>query len=202
MSQNQNQSPDLTPSEGAVPSDMEGKGPETGTQSAFESAPAPSAELESVKAELEKVTRELESIKQEKDKLYEQFLRLAADFDNFRKRTAKEKECLFDDARAVSLAALLPVLDNLERVKGVENTSLDDYKKGVEMIINQFTETLNILGLEEIEAMGLPFDPMLHEAVAHVEDEKAGENTVVEVLRKGYRVGDKILRHAAVKVAN
>lgn len=167
-----------------------------------ESQTQPKGELEKLKEQLEEATNQLEALKQEKEQQYDQYLRLAAEYDNYRKRTTKEKENLFDEARAFTIAALLPVLDNLDRVKGVENTTLEDYKKGVEMIIAQLFEILKALGVEEIEALNKPFDPMLHEAVAHIEDENLGENTVVEVLQKGYRIGERVLRHSAVKVAN
>lgn len=162
----------------------------------------PGEELENLKRQLDEATKELEALKQEKEKQYDQYLRLAAEYDNYRKRTAKEKENLFEDARAITMAALIPVLDNLERVKAVESIAFEDYKKGVEMIITQLFEILKALGVEEIEAQNKPFDPMLHEAIAHIEDEAVAENTVVEVLQKGYRIGDRVLRHSTVKVAN
>lgn len=157
---------------------------------------------DTVNEELEKVKQELEKAKQELNEQKDQYIRLAAEYDNYRKRTIKEKDNIFEESKAFTLACLIPCLDNLDRVMSVENANLEDYKKGVEMTISHLFETLKTLGVEEIDALGKPFDPMLQEAVAHIEDENAGENTVVEVLQKGYKIGDRVLRHAAVKVAN
>ena len=131
----------------------------------------------------------------------DQFLRLAAEYDNYRKRTAKEKEGLWTDAKADTVQAFLPVYDNLERAMKQE-TSDEAYKKGVEMTMTQLKEVLTKLGIEEIPALGEPFDPNLHNAVMHVEDEGAGENTIVDVFQTGFKSGDKVVRFAMVKVAN
>mgnify|MGYP004563800469 FL=1 len=131
----------------------------------------------------------------------DKYLRLAAEYDNYRKRTAKEKESIYGDAKADTIKPLLAVYDNLER--GIaQYDEADAHRQGLELILRQFTETLTKLGVTEIEAKGQPFDPGLHNAVMHVEDETAGENTVVEVFQKGFMLGDKVLRFAMVKVAN
>lgn len=131
----------------------------------------------------------------------DKYLRLAAEYDNYRKRTAKEKENIYGDAKADTIKPLLAVYDNLER--GIaQYDEADAHRQGLELILRQFTETLTKLGVTEIEAKGQPFDPGLHNAVMHVEDEEAGENTVVEVFQKGFMLGDKVLRFAMVKVAN
>ena len=131
----------------------------------------------------------------------DKYLRLAAEYDNYRKRTAKEKESIYGDAKADTIKPLLAVYDNLER--GIaQYDEADAHRQGLELILRQFTETLTKLGVTEIEAKGQPFDPSLHNAVMHVEDETAGENTVVEVFQKGFMLGDKVLRFAMVKVAN
>ena len=131
----------------------------------------------------------------------DKYLRLAAEYDNYRKRTAKEKENIYGDAKADTIKPLLAVYDNLER--GIaQYDEADAHRQGLELILRQFTETLTKLGVTEIEAKGQPFDPGLHNAVMHVEDETAGENTVVEVFQKGFMLGDKVLRFAMVKVAN
>ena len=131
----------------------------------------------------------------------DKYLRLAAEYDNYRKRTAKEKENIYGDAKADTIKPLLAVYDNLER--GIaQYDEADVHRQGLELILRQFTETLTKLGVTEIEAKGQPFDPGLHNAVMHVEDEEAGENTVVEVFQKGFMLGDKVLRFAMVKVAN
>ena len=131
----------------------------------------------------------------------EKYLRLAAEYDNFRKRTAKEKEAIWNDAKADAALAFLPVYDNLERALKQE-TADEAYKKGVEMTMNQLKTVLEKLGITEIEALGQPFDPTLHNAVMHIEDENFGENTVAEVFQAGFRLGDKVVRFAMVKVAN
>lgn len=131
----------------------------------------------------------------------EQFLRLAAEYDNYRKRTAKEKENLWTDAKADTVQAFLPVYDNLERAMKQE-TSDEAYKKGVEMTMNQLKEVFAKLGVTEIEAQGRPFDPNLHNAVMHIEDENLGENTVAQVFQAGFMLGEKVIRFAMVQVAN
>ena len=131
----------------------------------------------------------------------DKYLRLAAEYDNYRKRTAKEKESVYGDAKADTIKPFLTVLDNLERGIAQYDES-DVHRQGLELILRQFTEALTKLGVTEIEAKGQPFDPGLHNAVMHVEDETAGENTVVEVFQKGFMLGDKVLRFAMVKVAN
>ena len=129
------------------------------------------------------------------------FLRLAAEYDNYRKRTAKEKESIWADAKASVVTSFLPVYDNLERALK-QDTADEAYKKGVEMTMTQLKEVLSKLGVTEIEAAGQPFDPKLHNAVMHVEDEAFGENTVAEVFQAGFQLGEKVIRFAMVKVAN
>ena len=129
------------------------------------------------------------------------FLRLAAEYDNYRKRTAKEKESIWADAKASVVTSFLPVYDNLERALK-QDTADEAYKKGVEMTMTQLKEVLSKLGVTEIEAAGQPFDPNLHNAVMHVEDEAFGENTVAEVFQAGFQLGEKVIRFAMVKVAN
>ena len=129
------------------------------------------------------------------------FLRLAAEYDNYRKRTAKEKESIWADAKASVVTSFLPVYDNLERALK-QDTADEAYKKGVEMTMTQLKEVLSKLGVTEIEAAGQPYDPQLHNAVMHVEDEAFGENTVAEVFQAGFQLGEKVIRFAMVKVAN
>lgn len=131
----------------------------------------------------------------------DKYLRLAAEYDNYRKRTAKEKENLYGDAKADTVKPFLAVYDNLER--GVaQYDEADVHRQGLELILRQLTEELKKLGVTEIPALGETFDPAVHNAVMHVEDENAGENAVVEVFQKGFMMGDKVLRFAMVKVAN
>ena len=131
----------------------------------------------------------------------EQFLRLAAEYDNYRKRTAKEKESLWAEAKADTVQAFLPVYDNLERAMKQE-TADEAYKKGVEMTMNQLREVFAKLGVTEIEALGKPFDPNLHNAVMHIEDGGLGENVVSQVFQAGFLLGEKVIRFAMVQVAN
>ena len=131
----------------------------------------------------------------------EQFLRLAAEYDNYRKRTAREKENLWTEAKADTVQAFLPVYDNLERALK-QDTADEAYKKGVEMIMAQMNEVFAKLGVTEIEAQGQPFDPNLHNAVMHIEDENLGENTVAQVFQAGFMLGEKVIRFAMVQVAN
>ncbi len=131
----------------------------------------------------------------------DQFLRLAAEYDNYRKRTAKEKENLWTEAKADTVQAFLPVYDNLDRAMKQE-TADEAYKKGVEMTMNQLKEGFGKRGVTEIEAGGRPFDPNLHNAVMHIEDENLGENTVAQVFQAGFMLGEKVIRFAMVQVAN
>ena len=131
----------------------------------------------------------------------DKYLRLAAEYDNFRRRSQKEKEAIYDDVKADTVKLFLPVYDNLERALK-HGTEDEAYRKGVEMIMNQFNATLEKLGVTPIECLGEKFDPALHNAVMHVEDEEKGENEIVEVFQKGFKLGDKVIRFAMVKVAN
>ena len=129
-------------------------------------------------------------------------MRLFAEYDNFRKRTVKEKEGIYADAYIYALSQILPVLDNLERAAAFENADAEALRKGLELTLKSFSETLEKMGVHEIEALGKTFDPNVHNAVMHVDDEAFGESEVVEVFAKGYARGDKVLRHSMVKVAN
>ena len=131
----------------------------------------------------------------------EKYLRLAAEYDNYRKRTAKEKESAWTEAKAQTVTAFLPVYDNLERALK-QPTSDEAYKKGVEMTMKGLQDALTNLGVEVIPALGETFDPNRHNAVMHVDDEEAGENTIVEVFQQGFLCGEKVIRFSMVKVAN
>ena len=131
----------------------------------------------------------------------DRYLRLLAEYDNYRKRSQKEKDGLYGDIKADTVTKFLPVYDNLMRALA-QSTEDEAYRKGVEMIANQFNATLEKLGVEKIESLGQTFDPVLHNAVMHVEDEEKGENEIVEVFQEGFKLGDKIIRFAMVKVAN
>lgn len=129
-------------------------------------------------------------------------LRMMAEYENFRKRVAKEKETIYSDAVCDTAAQLLPMLDNLERALASESDKESSMYKGVEMIMKQCEEIFTKMGISEIEAMGKTFDPNLHNAVMHDEDETKGESEITAVFQKGYTRGDKVLRYSVVKVSN
>ena len=151
--------------------------------------------------ETDPLLTELESLKDQAAKQEDKYLRLAAEYDNYRKRTAKEKEALWADVKADTAAAFLPVYDNLERALK-QGCSDEAFRKGVEMTMNQLKEVLSKLGITEIDALGQPFDPKYHNAVMHVEDPSLGENEVAEVFQTGFVLGEKVIRCSMVKVAN
>ena len=132
---------------------------------------------------------------------HDSFLRLAADYDNFRKRTIKEKEQSYGNGKADAVEKILPVYDNLERALN-QPTEDEAYKKGVEMTMKELVGILSGLGVEIFGNVGDSFDPNLHNAVMHVEDESFGENTICQVFQKGFKIGEKIVRFAMVQVAN
>ena len=129
------------------------------------------------------------------------YLRLLAEYDNYRKRSQKEKDSLYADIKADTVTKFLPVYDNLVRALK-QGTEDEAYRKGVEMIMNQFCSTLEKLGVTKTESLGQKFDPKFHNAVMHVDDEEKGENEIVEVFQQGFMLGDKVIRFAMVKVAN
>ncbi|MGN0606848.1 MAG: nucleotide exchange factor GrpE [Oscillospiraceae bacterium] len=134
---------------------------------------------------------------EEKDK----YLRLFAEYDNYRKRTAKEKTEIYGDAASKTVAEILPAIDNFERALEAE-TSDEAYKNGIQMIFNQIQEILKKIGVTEIDALNQPFNPNIHVAIKQMDDENFGENTVCQVFQKGYKLGDRIVRPAMVAVAN
>ena len=167
---------------------------ETPVEEAPEAMVEEVSETDALRAELESAQNDLAA---EKDKN----LRLRAEYDNFRKRSARERDNIYADVKADTLKKLLPIFDNLERALRQE-TADEAYKKGVKMTMTQFLEALQALGVTPIDCVGKEFDPERHNAVMHIEDESCGENTVVEVLQQGFMLGDKVLRFAIVKVAN
>lgn len=144
-------------------------------------------------------TAELEKALQDAN---DKHLRTLAEYDNYRKRSVREKEQAYADSKAAVLTELLPVLDNFERAAGNKDAALADYQKGVDMIFNQFTEIFKKLGVEAYGEAGDTFDPNIHSAVMHTEEDGAPENSVTDVFSKGYRLGERILRPAVVKVVN
>ena len=144
---------------------------------------------------------EFEKAQQALAKEHDSYLRLAAEYDNFRKRSQREKDNLYTEIRAETVGKFLPVYDNLERALQQE-TADEAFKKGVEMTMNQLTNVFEALGVKAFGTAGEAFDPALHNAVMHCEDEALGENVIAEVFQKGFTLGDKVVRFAMVKVAN
>lgn len=166
--------------------------PETKT----EEKAAEEAEIKTVSQE------EYDKLKAEFDAQKEQFLRMAAEYDNFRKRTEKEKLATFDNAIATTVEAFLPVSDNFALALASGVTEGEDFRKGIEMIAKQLENAFTQLNVVEFGERGEMFDPQLHNAVARVDDEELEEDQIVSVYQKGYRIGDKIIRHAMVQIAN
>ncbi len=144
---------------------------------------------------------EIENLKAELESKNDLLLRTAAEFDNFKKRTEREKLTVAEFAKAGLIKQLLPILDNIDRAALSEKGS-EDYIKGIEMIVKQFEGVAGNLGIEEIAKVGDTFNPELHEAVMHTEDETVAENTITQVLQKGYKIGSTVIRPAMVQVAN
>ena len=145
---------------------------------------------------LEALQTELEE--EEKD----QYMRVLAEYDNYRKRTDREKAATYDSATADTIAQFLPVVDNMELALAQADCSAEDLRKGVQMIQKNLNDILSKMGVAVMGTVGEPFNPEYHQAVSHIEDESLGENVIATVYRKGYRIGDKIVRHATVIVAN
>lgn len=159
-----------------------------------------STKSQSDKKKIKKLEEELATATARADEINEKYMRMLAEYDNFRKRSAKEREGVYADAVSDTLSSILPVLDNLERAEACKDA--EGLAKGLELTLKSFRDTLERLGIQEIEALGKTFDPNVHNAVFHVEDDAYGENEIVEVLMKGYMKGDKVVRYAMVKVAN
>lgn len=139
--------------------------------------------------------------KQDYDELDDRYKRILAEFENFKKRSAKEREGLYNSILSDVIEVILPVVDNLENAAKVE-TKDESYKQGVELVLKQFKDVLASKGIEEIKAVGETFDPSLHEAVSSVQDDTKGEKEIVQEYRKGYKIGNRVIRHSMVVVAN
>ena len=159
-------------------------------------------EVKEKKERKSKAQAELEKVKAELESKNDLLLRTAAEFDNFKKRTERERLTVAEFAKANIIKELLPILDNIDRAESLEDKSGEDYIKGIEMIVKQFCSLSEKLGIAELAQVGDSFDPNCHEAVMHIEDEALGENVIAEVLQKGYKIGDTVIRPAMVKVAN
>ncbi len=167
-----------------------------------EEAPAPEAEAPEAPApeEQEAKPTEAETLKKSLDELNDRYLRMLAEYDNYRRRSQKERESIYADVRASTVIKFLPVYDNLARA--AQHETDDETRKGVEAILTQLKTILEGLGVTEIPAVGKKFDPALHEALLHIDDEKYGEGEIVLELEKGFKLGDKVIRYAKVQVAN
>ena len=147
------------------------------------------------------LNEQISKLKDELADVKDRHTRLIAEFDNLKKRSAKEREGLYNSIIGDIISSLLPVIDNLEKATEAE-TKDEEYKKGIELVLKQFKDVLTANGVKEIEAVGQPFDPELHEAVSMIQDEKLGEKIVAQEYRKGYMIGNKVIRHSMVVVAN
>ena len=166
---------------------------------------AENEEVQTEEVQSEEVTSQdavIAELQKELDAARDAHIRTLAEYDNYRKRTAKEKDATWLEAKASCMSELLPMLDNFDRALGVTDSDFESYKKGVEMIYQGFTDTLKKLGVEAFGEEGDEFDPNFHSAVMHIDDEALGENVLAQVFLKGYKIGDKVLRPAMVKVAN
>lgn len=158
-------------------------------------------ELQKENTEICKEDTQLNAVKSELEETTDRLKRLMAEFDNFKKRSAKEREGLYNTLLSDIVSSFLPVVDNLEKAVNSESTD-EVYKQGVELVLKQFMDVLTSLGVKEIEGVGSTFNPEYHEAVSSVQDETLGEKEVKELFRKGYKIGEKVIRHAMVVVAN
>ena len=139
--------------------------------------------------------------KQDYDELDDRYKRILAEFENFKKRSSKEREGMYNSVLSDVVEVILPVLDNLENAAKVE-TEDENYKQGIELVLKQFKDVLKSKGIEEIEAIGSTFDPELHEAVGSIQDDNLGEKEIAQEYRKGYKIGTRVIRHSMVVVAN
>lgn len=145
---------------------------------------------------------ELEKLRQELDEHKQQYLRVLAEYDNFRKRTANEKSAIYNNAVSDTVQAILPIADNIDLAVNQENASAENMLKGVEMIQAQINAAFDKLGITSVGKVGETFDPNICNAIAHIEDDNQEENIISQVYQKGYMLGDRVIRHAMVQVAN
>ena len=156
---------------------------------------------EEKKEEVQKEVTQNDEKQAELDEINDRYKRVLAEFENYKKRSQKEREGMYNSILGDVVEVMLPVLDNLENAAKVE-TQDENYKKGVELVLKQFQDVLKSKGVEEIKALGETFDPELHEAVSSVQDDSKGEKEIVQEYRKGYKIGHRVIRHSMVVVAN
>ena len=171
------------------------------TKQTVETAEEVKAEKAEKKEKKSKKDSEIEKLKAELENKNDLLLRTAAEFDNFKKRTERERASVAEYAKANIIKQLLPILDNIDRAAGAEKDT-PEYIKGIEMIVKQFESLAGVIGIVEVAKEGDTFDPNCHEAVMHIEDETLGENVIAQALQKGYKIGDTVIRPAMVSVAN
>ena len=145
---------------------------------------------------------ELEKLRGDYDELNDRYMRTLAEYDNFRKRSQKDIESRVSYTKSDILSKILPVIDNFERAAFNADADFEGYKKGIEMTVNQFMDILKSMGVEAFGEVGEEFDPNFHNGVMHIDDENLGENVIADVFMKGYKIGEKVIRPATVKVAN
>jgi molecular chaperone GrpE len=160
------------------------------------------AAIEKETLENAELNEELQKKIQELENMEDSYKRLVAEFDNFKKRTVKEKEAIYTDSVCDVITEILPILDNLDRALESFEDKENEYYKGVELVKRQTSEIFQKIGIEEVEAVGKTFDPALHNAIMHIEDENLSENTISMEFQKGYKYKDKVIRYSMVQVAN
>ena len=160
------------------------------------------ADVKKLKAELEELKKALEEEKQKAAETNDKYLRVCAEYDNFRKRTQKEKETAYGEAVADTIKGLLPVIDNLQYASKYGNADPEKFAEGVKLILDKLPETLEKMHIKPVGAPGETFDPTYHNAVMHEDNEEYGENEIMDVLQSGYLYEDRVIRYAMVKVAN
>ena len=151
--------------------------------------------------EIIELKKQIEAQKVQIDETEDRLKRVAAEFDNYKKRSSKEKDGLYNSLLGDIVSNFLPIIDNLEKAVEAE-TKDEEYRKGIELVLKQFKDVLVARGVTEIETVGKTFDPEVHEAVSSVQDETKGEKEIVQEYRKGYKIGDRVIRHSMVVVAN
>ena len=179
----------------------ETKKAEDAAQDAAQAAQAETAQQPEAAPQQDDPAAQLAALQAKLDQEHDAYLRLAAEYDNFRKRSQKEKDSLYQDAKTDTISKILPVFDNLERAVN-QPTEDEAYKKGVEMTMSGLREVMSALGVTEFGEAGDAFDPNMHNAVMHIEDESLGENVIAQVFQKGFKIGEKVVRFAMVQVAN
>lgn len=192
-----------TVGEQSVPQEEKADGAPQAEQGAKEQGESQQAEQDGASSQtVEELQKKLEEANRQLEKQKDILLRTAAEYDNYRKRTAREKDALYGEATAAAVLEILTVVDSLERALEQKECSAEDMRKGVELVYKQMQSALDKLGVQEMGREGETFDPAFHNAISHVEDEDKGESVIVKVFQKGYKIGDRVIRHAMVQVAN